>query len=100
MRGAARSRDDDFNAALFSRGGVFKKKIGRAMRGDNACFMRNTEFAERFGGELHGVPIRAGAHDDADEGVSSVVDLLASAIEFLGLLARHGHPSCKRKNAG
>jgi len=58
MGGAARSSDDDFNAALLGGGSVFKKKIGRAMSGDDACFMWNTEFAERFGGELHGVPIR------------------------------------------
>jgi len=39
----------------FRRCSIFEKKIGRAMRGNNACFMWNTEFAKRFGGELHGV---------------------------------------------
>ncbi len=75
MGSTACSRDDDFDAAFFGGGSVFEKKIRRAMRGDDACFVWNTEFAERFGGELHGVPIRAGAHDDADEGMSGRFEL-------------------------
>jgi hypothetical protein len=31
--------------------------------------MWNMEFAERYRGEFHGVPVGAGAHDDADERV-------------------------------
>src|SRR5258708_6339153 len=75
MGGAARSRGDEFDAALFGSGRVFKQEIGRAMRRDNACFMWNTEFVESFGGEFHGVPVRAGAHDDADEWVSGRFEL-------------------------
>src|SRR5260370_12561433 len=72
MRGTACTGDDDFDAAFFSVGSVLEKQVGRAMRGDNARFMGNTELAERFGGVLHGVPIRARAHDDGDEGVSDM----------------------------
>src|SRR5260370_2727145 len=70
MGGAAWTGDYDFDAAFFGVRSVLEKQVGRAMRGDNARFMGNTELAERFGGVLHGVPVRAGAHDDSDEGVS------------------------------
>src|SRR5260370_14563973 len=69
MRGAACTGDDDFDAAFFGVRSVLEKQVGRAMRGYNARFMGNTELAEPFGGVLHGVPIRARAHDDGDEGV-------------------------------
>jgi hypothetical protein len=32
--------------------------------------MWNTELTERFGDEFHGIPVGAGAHDDADERMS------------------------------
>src|SRR6266705_5528751 len=67
MGSAASAGDDDFDAAFFRVGSVFKKQVGGAVGGDDACFMWNTEGLERFGGELHGIPVRAGAHDDADE---------------------------------
>src|SRR5712664_3089398 len=72
MGGAACTGDDDFDAAFFGVRSVLEKQVGRAMCGDDARFVGNTELAERFGGVLHGVPIRAGAHDDGDEGVSDM----------------------------
>src|ERR1700674_2381214 len=69
MRRAACAGDDDFDAAFFGVGSIFEKQIGRAVGGDYARFMWNTESLERLGDELHGIPIRAGAHDDAHEGV-------------------------------
>src|SRR4029077_8146080 len=69
MGGAAGSGDDDFDAAFFGVGSVLEKQVGGAVGGDDACFMWNAEGFERFGDELHGVPVGAGAHDDADEGV-------------------------------
>src|SRR5882762_682879 len=70
MRGASGTGDDDFDAALFGVGGVLEEKVGGAMGGDDARFMWNTEGFEGFGDELHGIPVGAGAHDDADEGMS------------------------------
>src|SRR5260370_37772114 len=67
MRGAAGTGDDDFDAAFFRVGRVFKKQVGGAVGGDAACFMWNTEGLKCFGDELHGIPVGAGAHDDADE---------------------------------
>src|SRR5260370_42566228 len=83
MRGTACTGGDDFDAAFFSVGSVLEKQVGRAMRGDNARFMGNTELAERFGGVLHGVPIRAGAHDDGDEGVGEhSLSITGRAVPF------------------
>jgi len=67
MSGAACARDNDFNASLFGGLCIFEEEVGSAVGGDNACFMWNMEFVERLGGEFHGVPVGAGAHDDADE---------------------------------
>jgi len=70
MSCAARAGDDDFDAALFGSLGIFEEQIGCAVGGDDTRFMWNTKFREDLGGEFHGVPIGAGAHDDADEGMS------------------------------
>src|ERR1700687_4288583 len=70
MRGAACTGDDDFDPAFLRVGSVFEKQVGSAMCGDDACFMWNTELAECFGGEFHGIPVGAGAHDDGDERMS------------------------------
>ena len=67
MGGAAGSGDDDFDTALFGADSVFKKQIGRAVGGDHARFMWNTEGGEGLGGVLHGFPVGGGTHDDADE---------------------------------
>ena len=67
MGGSAGTCDDHLNAALFGAGSVLEEQIGRAVSGDDARFMWNTEGLEGLGGELHGVPVGAGAHDDADE---------------------------------
>ena len=69
MGGAAGSGDDDMDAAFFSGGSVFKQLVGRAVGGDNARFMWNTEGLEGLRGEFHGVPVGTGTHDDADEGI-------------------------------
>src|SRR5882762_1115136 len=62
--------------------------------------MWNTEHLQRSGSEFHRIPVGAGAHDDADEGLSACANLLASGIESLVLLPHRSHPSCQRKNAG
>src|SRR6266403_5936714 len=69
MSSAARASDADFNAALFGGSRIFKEQIGGAVGGDDAGFMWNLEFGEGLGGKLHGVPVGAGTHDDADERV-------------------------------
>src|SRR5260370_29725399 len=83
MRGTACTGDDDFDAAFFSVGGVLEKQVGRAVGGDDARFMGNTEGLERFGDELHGIPVGAVGHDEADEGVSEhSLSITARAVPF------------------
>ena len=38
------------------------------MRRNHAGLVRHAEFLQELGGVLHGVPIRLGAHDHADDG--------------------------------
>src|SRR6266446_1587609 len=80
MSGAASARDDDLNAALFRGGSIFKEQVGSAVSGDHARFMWNAELAERFGGKFHGIPVGAGAHDDANERVSDSFLVVARAL--------------------
>ena len=47
--------------------GVVEQEIGRAVCRDHAHFVRHAQAAQRLGGVLHGLPVRAGAHHDADE---------------------------------
>src|SRR3954453_23967405 len=67
MGGTARTGDDHFNAAALSTGGVFKKKVRRAVSGDHAGFVRNAEFVECFGRGSHRLPVGSRAHDDANQ---------------------------------
>src|ERR1700674_4429789 len=102
MRGAACTGDDDFDPAFLRVGSVFEKQVGSAMCGDDACFMWNTELAKCFGGEFHGIPVGAGAHDDADERISfnafaffHVVGSLSSGYFFFQIVsaaAKHRKP--------
>src|SRR4029077_4501165 len=100
MRGATGASDDHLDSALLGRRGVLEEEIGRAMGGDDSCFMWNTKAGEKRGCVFHSVPIGAGAHDDADERMLIVAGLAVSSNGFLGFLPRHNCPSCQRKNAG
>ena len=68
MRGAARSGDDHLDAALFGGGGVLRHPLRRAVRGNDAAFVRDVELLQRLRRVLHGLPIGFAAHDDADHG--------------------------------
>ncbi len=46
MRGAARAGDDHFDAARFGGRGEFGHQLRRAVRGDDAAFVRDAEFRE------------------------------------------------------
>ena len=94
MRGATGAGDDHLDSALLGSGGVLEEEIGRAMGGDDSCFMWNTKASESPGGVFHGVPIGAGAHDDADERMRIGAGLAVSSNGFLGFLPRHNCPSC------
>jgi hypothetical protein len=67
MRRAARSRDDDFEAARFRTFGKGIKPLGRAMRRNDLRLKRHAEFRQNVGGVFHRRPVRLAAHDDADE---------------------------------
>ena len=66
MSGAACAGDDDLDAAFFGVRSVFEEMVGRAVGRDDARFMWNTEGLKSLGGKFHGIPVGAGAHDDAD----------------------------------
>src|SRR5260370_14518111 len=80
MSGAAGAREGDLNAALLRAGSICKEQVGSAVSGDHARFMWNAELAERSGGKCHGIPVGAGAHDDADERVSDSFLVVARAL--------------------
>src|SRR5215469_3287453 len=67
MRGATRPSNDDFQPALLGGRRIFKKQVGGPVGRDDAGLMRNTKTREDVRGMLHGLPIRCGTHDDADE---------------------------------
>ena len=67
VRGATGARDDDAETARLGGGGVLKQQVGCAVCGDNLHFVRYAERDKRIDGVLHGVPVGAGSHDDANE---------------------------------
>ena len=67
MRRTAGAGDDDLQAACPCGRRVFEQQVGRAMRGDDAHFVRDAEALEHFGGGFEGLPVGGGPHDDANE---------------------------------
>src|SRR5262249_20097999 len=65
----ARSRDKHLEAARLGTAGILEEQIGRPVRGHDADLVRHTELIERLGSVPQGLPVRPGAHDDADQGV-------------------------------
>src|SRR5262249_8941274 len=65
--GAARTGDQDLEAARLGAAGVLEQQVGRAVGGDDAYLVRHPELLERVGGMAQRLPVGAGAHDDADE---------------------------------
>ena len=67
MRRTTGARDDDLQPAITCGRRVFEQQVGRAMRGDDAHFVRNAETLEHFGGGFEGLPVGGRPHDDANE---------------------------------
>src|SRR5262245_9465858 len=67
MGGAARARDEHLETARLGRAGILEQQIRRAVRGHHSHLVRHRQLLERLGGVAHGLPVRPGAHDDADE---------------------------------
>ena len=59
--------EGELAAALAARGlGVGKHVVGHAVGRDHACLVGDIELLENLHCVLHGVPVAAGTHDDAD----------------------------------
>ena len=68
MRRAARGGEDHLEAAVFRRGRVDVRDVGRPVRGHHPDFVRNAEFVQRFVGLGDEGPVGIGAHDESDGG--------------------------------
>ncbi len=64
---AARAGDDGLQPAAFGAFGVGEHIVGHAVGGYNARLVRNAELFQNVYGVLHGVPVGAGPHDDANQ---------------------------------
>ena len=67
MGGASGSSDNDAEAAGFGLFGVLEEPVGRAVRGDDARFMRDGEELKDFDGGREDFVVTLAAHYDADE---------------------------------
>ena len=67
MRRAASASDDGLQAACVCCLGIGKHLIGHAVRRQHLRFMGDTKVLQDLRGMLHGVPVRAGAHDHTDK---------------------------------
>jgi hypothetical protein len=72
VRGAAGARDDGAQPAPARGEGVLAHEVRRAVRRDDAAFVRNPELGQRVVGVAQRLPIGLAAHDDADERRRSV----------------------------
>ena len=63
MRRAARTRDDDLDAARLGRFGEFEQEIWRPLSRDDLCLMLDAKLGQRLRGDLHRRPVRFAAHN-------------------------------------
>src|SRR6185503_1078460 len=68
--GAAGAGDDDLDATALGAGGVLEEEVGRAVRRDYPGLIGHLQEVQDVGGVLQGLPVRLGAHDDADQRLS------------------------------
>src|SRR6187399_1439292 len=61
------SGNDDLDAAVLGRGGVFEQQVRSAVRGDDFRLVRDAELVERLGRGAHRLPVGSRAHDDANQ---------------------------------
>ena len=66
MRRAAGAGDNHLEACGLRALGEGVEPLRRAMGGNDARLIGNTERVERLGGMLHGLPIGLAAHDNCD----------------------------------
>ena len=67
MGGAAGGGDDRLDAARFGGACVLESKLGGTVGADDALFIGDAEFIERFASFFHERPIRIGSHHDANQ---------------------------------
>src|SRR5256886_1429418 len=85
--GAARARDDGFQAALGRALRPLGDEIGRAVRRHRLRFVGHAEFLEHLGGGLHGVPVGGRPYHDADHVSFLPVSLVSASRYFSDVLA-------------
>ena len=68
VRRAASAGNDGLQATALSRFGIGKHVVRHAMRRHHARFMRDAKLRQYLYRMLQGVPVAAGAHQDADHG--------------------------------
>ena len=64
MGSAARPGNDDFQAALFGAGRIFKQPRRSAMGRNDPGFMGNAQVSQNLCRMAHGFPIGLAAHND------------------------------------
>ena len=81
MRRAARARDDGLQAAIGRALCIGKHIVGHSVGRNHAGVVGDAKLLENLDCVLHGVPVGAGTHDDADERLSHWV-LFVINVEF------------------
>src|SRR5437773_3220946 len=75
MRGPARGRDDDLDAAALGPRRVLRRHGGRAMGGHDLALVGDAEAGEDLVGMAHGLPVGLAAHDDSDERLTGIAHM-------------------------
>src|SRR5438309_865424 len=106
MRGPARGRDDDLDAAALGLRRVLRRQGGRAMGGHDLAFVGDAEAGEDLVGMAHGLPVGLAAHDDGDERLAGIAHMpethdaariaVSQALSGLGQFARECSPATRR----
>src|SRR5712692_7208935 len=105
MRGPARGRDDDLDAAAFGPRRVLRRQGGRAMGGHDLALVGDAEAGEDLVGMAHGLPVGLAAHDDSDERLTGIAHkpethddaaiAVSQALSGLGQFARKCSPATR-----
>lgn len=65
--------NDDLEAPRFGLFGIRKEQVGGAVGRNHPHLVGHLELLQRLRGVLHGLPVRLGAHDDANQGIGRKV---------------------------
>jgi hypothetical protein len=77
------SGNDGAQPSAHSALGIGKHVIGHAVGRNHPRFVADAKLLENLDCVLHGVPVGAGAHDDADLNISHAFKMLGAALNGL-----------------